>query len=474
MITAQSRFAARTLAFAALATAAALLVASAPPAVGRFAAPAATALLLFLGFVLLLHRQLGDDLVGDLGFLYSGFVLAYTLIPAAAFVWADLDGGSPLAALMPDYNKLAQHLWRHTLFLGGFISAYLLGRGIWRRSIVRKPARGQDRDQRTIITVSVVLAVALAAMLLMSAPVSSYYDHHTRYDHLPWLQRKMLSVCIRLSLGMYCVLLVFLFRNFRRYRFLIPLVVVSIVTFEVVYTFGARIQALIVLLQALCLYHFTVKRVSLKRVALAFALCAAIFSAIEVARPLSQESEVGAASLLEGGLKPASEFGAVFYPSFHLYEERANGSLPPREWPMLFNDAISLVTFGAFNRWNPMNWYARNYYPTVEIPPFTVGPIAESALWGGEVDLLLRAVLNGLFFAAIMGWFVKRANEWWALSIYAYCYATAILTIKYSVLLHLTLIEKNLLPTLFLVFLVRVIRWRGEVSTAKQLSSGTS
>jgi hypothetical protein len=190
-----------------------------------------------------------------------------------------------------------------------------------------------------------------------------------------------------------------------------------------------------------------------------FMLLGAVFSAVEVVRQFGGDIQEARSSVADQGFKPASEFGAVFFPGYHLYEERAHDELPPREWPMFFNDAVSLVTFGDFSRWNPMAWYASNYYPEAEVAPFTMGPIADSAMWGGEWDLLIRGLVNGLFFAYIMRWFVRHRDEWWGLSVYVYCYATCILTLKYSVFLDLSLIEKNLLPTLLLVHVVRVTRY---------------
>ncbi len=157
-------------------------------------------------------------------------------------------------------------------------------------------------------------------------------------------------------------------------------------------------------------------------------------------------------------MKPAGEFLSVFYSGFHLYAERAQGTLPVREWPMFFTDIISLFTFGSFTRWNPMDWYTRNYVPDADVAPFTLGPIADSAMWGGEADLLVRAMVNGLFFALLMRWFLRHKDRWWGVSIYVYCYATCILTLKYTVLVHLNLIEKNLIPTLLLVQAARVLR----------------
>jgi len=228
----------------------------------HYLAPSLASIGVFVGFALLLRRQVGGDIFGELGFLYVGFIVAYTVVPAFAFAVTGLDEGGPLAQLLPEASELGKHLWRQVLFEAGVAGAYLLLRG---RRTVSGPiiAYGRERDDRTLVVVVVVIAVSLSSAMLLSAPVSNYYEHYVRYDHLPWLLHKFVSLCIRLSLGLYAVLLVFLFRNYQKYRLIIPVVVTAICAYEIVYSYGARIQALIVLLMAMCLYHFTVRKVSL-------------------------------------------------------------------------------------------------------------------------------------------------------------------------------------------------------------------
>jgi hypothetical protein len=424
----------------------------------QYLAPSFASIGVFVGFAVLLRRQVGGDLVGELGFLYVTVTMVYTVLPAFAFVVTGLDENGPLAQLLPEASELGKHLWRHVLFETGVAGSYLLGRG---RGAVSGPivAHGTERDDWALVVVVAVIAVSLASTILFSAPVSNYYEHYVRYDHLPWLLHKFVSLCIRLSLGLYVVLLVFLFRNYQRYKLVIPVVVTAICAYEILYSYGARIQALIVLLMAMCLYHFTVKPISLKIMAVAGVGMTALFTAVEVLRLLQSDWASAPSALVEAGSKPAGEFLAVFYSGFHLYAERAQGTLPLREWPMFFYDIISLFTFGAFTRWNPMAWYARNYAPDADVAPFTLGPIADSAMWGGEADLLLRAVVNGLFFAFLMRWFVRHKNRWWGLAVYVYCYATCVLTLKYTVFVDLNLIEKNLIPTLLLTQAARVVRF---------------
>lgn len=118
---------------------------------------------------------------------------------------------------------------------------------------------------------------------------------------------------------------------------------------------------------------------------------------------------------------------------------------------MFFNDFITLVTPNDFTDWNPQFWYAKAYFPDAVVPPETMGPIAESAIWGGEWDLLLRSLINGAFFAYIVRWFIRRRDKWWGIAVYVFCYATCILTLKYSVFHHLNPLFKTFLPTILLV-----------------------
>ena len=79
-----------------------------------------------------------------------------------------------------------------------------------------------------------------------------------------------------------------------------------------------------------------------------------------------------------------------------------------------------------------------------------MGVIADSAIWGGELDLLTRSLINGAIFAFLTRWFLQRREKWWALTIYIYCYATCIMALKYSVFYQLTPLVRVLLPTLLL------------------------
>ena len=348
-----------------------------------FLLPTLAIIIIFVLFSMVLKFKVGDNLFGELGFLYLGLVVAYTVIPAFTFMFGSLNPGDPLALLLPAPSELAIHLWRHVLFAFGVATGYLLvrGRKIPKLITIKDPT---GKNSHTIVFLIGIIAICNIILILMSAPVHSYYDNYTRYDHLPLFVHKFVSVCIRLKLGIYSVLITFLFLNYKKYKLMIPIIVTILCLYEIIYSFGSRIETLIILLETICLYHYTVKSITVKKGLVACVALLMLFSAVELLRTVEFNLNSAEEEVLQEGFKSASELNSVYLTGFHLYSERAQGVLPPTEWPMFFNDFISIVTFGDFTRWNPMEWYARNYYPDAVVAPFTLGPIADSAIWGGR------------------------------------------------------------------------------------------
>lgn len=427
------------------------------PEVSLLLTPTLAAVAVFVMFAAAMQGQLGGNLFGEIGFVYLGWAVVYTLVPGLGLAWGSADDTSPLALLLPAPEELGTHLWRHVLFIASVAMGYLLARGnhkIPERIEIADPAHSSH--WMVAILLGVIVACILC-MLLLSAPVTNYYEHYVRYEHLAWPVRKFISLCVRLNIGFYSVLLVLLFLNYQKYRWLIVIVVIAICVHETTYSLGSRILSLMILLQVACLYHLVVRKISLARGLAVCLLLGVLFTALEFLR--ETEFDLGAAQsrISDEGLKTAGEFGAVFLTGFHLYAERAQGSLPPTDWPMFFSDFVSLVTFNDFTLWNPMEWYARNYYPEAVVAPMTLSPIADSAIWGGETDLFLRGLVNGAFFAAIVRCFLRFRDKWWSLLIYVFCHAASIITLKYSVFYLLTPLLKTMLPALLVFAFIRRI-----------------
>lgn len=423
--------------------------------------PSLVTIIVFIVFSIILKRKVGDNLFGELGFVYLSLAVAYTIFPAFTFLAVDLNLASgwvweKLALLLPSPRELGVHLWRHVIFVTTVGAGYLLFRG--------RVTHPQDLTENTsetssylVVFLIAMIFVCILSVAVLSAPVKTYIDNYTRFDHLSWLSLRYAYACMALKTGSYFVLMTILFWNYKKFKFWIIVLIPILCVYELTYSLGSRIETLAILLGVVCLYHFFVKNITIKMGLISLFAIALLFSVVELFRSSGFDSSVAQDTLSREGGMPASEFGAVYFTSFHLYSERVQGALPHREWPMFFNDFISIAPFVDHTKWNPQYWYARHYFPDSIVPPQTMGPIAESAIWGGEVDLIIRGLINGAIFAYLVRWFLSRKTKWWAVVVYVYCYANCVMTLKYSIFYQLTPLLKILLPTLLVVWVVKKI-----------------
>lgn len=411
-------------------------------------------LVLYFLFIYVYKINTGNYLIADLGFVYSSYIFLFTIIPCINII-SGLKDNDPIYLLFPDENKVIEALWRQIIYFIFFTISYLLLRGKNKiKFIVNKK---NYYCSQTIIFLVVLLFFSYSYLILLSSPVENYYESYTRYDNLPWALKKIASLSIRVKMATYILILTFLFLDYKRFKYFIPIFVISSGVFEIIFNYGARIQFFIILMQAIFLYSIIIKPVSFRRLALIGAFLIVGLTAVQIIR-LIDFQELGRffETPITEIISLPWEFNSVYYPNLHLYIERSSNNIPDVPILMFFNDFISLFTFGDFTKYNPMDWYFRQYHPDALVAPYTIGPIAESALWGGEFDLIFRATLNGFFFAFITRWFLERQNKWWALGIYTFFCASSLLTLKYSIFFNLILLTKTLFPVFLLVYLYRL------------------
>jgi hypothetical protein len=413
--------------------------------------PIVVTILFYSFYTILLKKVNGENLFCDLGFIYCSLLVLYTVIPGLVLVYGATKPGDPIAVMLDTLSititDLNIHLWRHFLFLFCFSIGYLFFRGKGKF----EPIAINKSVHFSIVSLIITIIICLFFLSVLSSPVKTYFDNYTRYDHLSVPLRKIVSVLIRFKGGFYVILMTLLFLNYKKYKVYIFISALLICMYELLYSHGSRIIIFIILLQVFFLYNYLVKVLSVKKLISYALLLLMFFSVIEIIRLLDGNVEGTKEVISEDGIKPPGELGALFITSFHLYSERKNGTLPKREWSMFFYDIISPFSFNADTSLNPMYWYAKYYFPESVVPPFTIGPIAESAIWGGEIDLFFRGLINGAYFAFIVRWFLIRKGKWWAVATYAFLFSYSVITLKYSVFFYLTPVFKDLLPTLIFV-----------------------
>lgn len=415
-------------------------------------------LFLYIIFNAIYKIKVGRYIITDLGFIYSSYLFLFTIIPCINII-VGLKEADPIYLLYPTENELIDALLRQILYFTIFNLSYILLRG--NRKIV---FTGNDNNYRcvpTIIFLIGILIFSYSYLFLLSNPVENYYEAYIRYDNLPWVLKKIASLCIRFKMAAYALILTFLFLDYKRFKYLIPIFVISSGVYEIIFNYGARIQFFIIIVQAILLYSIIVKPISFKMLGSIGTFLIVGLTAVQIIRLMDFDSLGKFDDIpISNFISLPWEFNSVYYPNLHLYMERLSNNITNVSFPMFFNDFISLFTFGDFTEYNPMDWYHQQYHPDALVAPYTIGPIAESALWGGELDLIFRAMLNGFFFAFITRWFLKRQNKWWALVIYTFFCAISLLTLKYSVFFDLIILTKTLLPMLLLTYLFRLFIYK--------------
>lgn len=427
--------------------------------------PMIASVALFVLFSYVLRFRIKADLFGEIGFIYMTLSLAYTIIPAVKFLMLGLDIPPQFdvlnfAALSPRPTELGAHFWRHVLFISGVGTGYLAVRRkrLTPGSSHVKPERGNGC---AIVIIAVIVGICICALMFLTGKAFSYHEHYMRLENLSWFIRRFVYICLMFKNGGYFILLGLMFRQYRKYRLLIFAFVPLICAFEIFYSRGSRIVAFTILLAFAGFYHFCVTPISIKKGAAVLIILAVVFSGVAIIRHSNNDLGKAQFEMITGKTIRAAEFDVVFMTGFHLYDERRHGTLPPRDWQMFFQEFFSMIPFIDHTKYRSPYWYARNYFPNAFIPPTTMGIIADSAIWGGEFDLLIRSLINGGLFALLMRWFLKRRRKLWALTIYIYCYATCILTLKYSLFIQLpSLVQELLLPVLFAGILLQLPMFR--------------
>ncbi len=405
----------------------------------------------------MLEAKVKFGMVADIGFLYCVIVSLYTIVPGISFIFFDLSElrgftWQTLITLQATNIGIGQHMMRHVLFLSMFVLSYV---ALYPGNSATQPAgeyesrfgglSGQLTDRIVVVSLFLI-GLILVVVVVSSGSVDSYIDHYTRFSHLGYFERKLMSVFLRIKAGLvFCVFPV-MFLNYRRYKYIIGILACSLMVFEVVYSSGSRIEAFFLVLYILCLYILLVKRLSLSRIFLFASILVLVFSFLEMLR--SAEFHFGdvVANFEKNSFSPAAEFCSVFSTGYHLYEERNSNQLAEAEWPMFFNDFIMLVMPNDFTRYSPQYWYASIFYPDSAVPPQTNGPISDSAIWGGVFDLAIRGLLNGAVFSLILRTFIRNSAKWWSYAMYAFCYSTSVMVVKYSVFYHLNPLLKTVFP----------------------------
>jgi len=395
-------------------------------------------------------KQLG---ISDPVFIFSSFLTLYTITPVAQTVV-----GFNFFALNSIYSysdfDVFLHASRFILFNFVVIFTYFIFIDIFNNhqsrfsfNIVIFERKKFYNDKYALFVAVFIFLLSFFTLTILAAPVETYYDNYTKYDHLPSSIRTLVSVLKRLYWGILPILVVLVLFNFKEKKIIASFFIVLICAVDLIVSKGSRINTLIVVVQALVVYNLLVSRINLAR--LFYLVLPFIFfmALIELVRLSSGNLDLQELSLVPG------EFNALFFPSIELFKMREIGVLPYYSELMLYKDIYYLIPFFNNPDADPMNWYWVNFHPHAEVAPFTMGPIADSAFFGSWFAIFFRGILLAINIFILRCILLYVSKSWLSFLIFSYCVSISILALKYSVFTYQEQMIKNLLPTL-LIFLI--------------------
>lgn len=388
-----------------------------------------------------------NEAVTQPGTIVVIFYFLYCIIPTLFFL-TNTTEGAPFQWQSFSDEELRAHLLRSVVFLAFLILSLNV---LFRREQPPAYTVKMHVGGFAIIACVSLLIFPLLVLSYLSAPVNHYYDFYTRFDHLTGVAAVVVSVCKRLAWGMTPITLFLLSVRYADSMKMYLLSVSAIVIFLVINSHGARIDAMLAIIQAVCYRALWArKQLSLGHVIALFPLAAIalyILRYVELAR-------LGGGATIEISLVNAlfmapGEFFALLFPSIELY--RLGDDQIVHDYAVYFKDILAIVPFLDVGELDLMYWYWKTFAPSAPVPPYTMGVLADPAILGAWW-LVVEALVIGWLAVAINN--LRMASDPFRLAAFGYLASLGVLVLKYNMLTYVDLLINNFIPAAFLMWII--------------------
>lgn len=409
-------------------------------------------LILNLIFNLKLKNRFGKFRFLELGYHLNLFLSFYIIVPTIIFISSSFTVGDPISYVFNGFtysnsSLFLKHLIRMIVFQLFFIFSYLRIRN---KNIISYKISDFSYKKAFVILFSLILVICYVILFGLSNDFDGYIESYKRYDHLNRPLRLLVSFIVRFKFAFIVLFLIHFFIYFKNKKIVLSFGFFILLLVESKYSSGARISVLFLIFQGFGLYALIIGFPRIKNLVIAFLTTLILFTIIEKTR---FNNEIGNENNELITFLPG-EFGAVFFTSYHLYQEREDNQLPAKSYKMFFFDFIApFIPNASISDIDPIFWYQKAYFPLSEVPPFTLGPIANTAIWEGEIGLVLRAYFCGFLLGFFSNYITRNNIRPFCLFIFISIFSTIVMVMKYSIFFHLTQIIKNLILP-YLIFKV--------------------
>lgn len=430
-----------------------LLVTGAGGETGRVLAPAGVALVVGAVFFSALLARSPHFPLDEIGTLYGGAVLLYCVLPLISFAILGSEWyptrDSRIIWLQPTPAEVARIGWYYVLYLSAFAVAYL---------VVRRRAthpRIRVHVPPSLLASVVVLYCAIVVGLLVvnvmyDLRATTYSESYLVQWRLPLAVRQFVHIADGLRMVMELVLLVWMFSDFRRRRWLL-IGWLSFVAFDTVSSGGERTPLVILLVGAMVLYHHMVRPVRVWAAVGGGILVVVLFTALGTYRIYRDARHPTTAS----PTLSAGEFEVLFVNALDMQRRvrvHEVGDVPPQLYAA---DAIAFVPSQLlpFEKMDLSDWYLTRFYPEIKRSGggLVFGIIPQALLGLGWVELLLRGALVGVVFGALHRALVRRSHRVWYVVAYLWVMLTSYQTVRASTFQQISPLVQHMLPGILLV-----------------------
>jgi len=369
-------------------------------------APVVTCGLVTLAFVVYLRRIEGAIPYFEIGAFCAALTFLYCAYPLVVYVvngYSYPESADSRLALMQDRPEdLGFLAWWYVVYLICFCLAYAVARG---RESLRLPLIVTPPDATAIGAILILLVATRLFFAVLGwffdLRVSSYFDQYLVLQRLPLFVRQVAAHVpgIDLTLQMFLVIALCCARR-RRYRIILFAVLLITTASHLIWP-GARVALFAVILAAVAVYAFTVRRIPFRWIVAGAGVGFILMLVMGVARQDEKQPVHRLADLLA----EQTEFEVIFGNAVDLrYIKYLSGGFlarPSLYWSGIF--AMVPQQLLPIEKDTPAAWYVREHYPVYSEMGggLAFGVLSEAVMGHGLVEVVWRGLLVGALFGLL-------------------------------------------------------------------------
>jgi hypothetical protein len=353
----------------------------------------------------------------EIGTVFASIIALYGIYPLFGYLSNGLSYGVLNEARLfrggPTPTDIAAIGWMYVAFLLAFALTYVLLRD---NSSCRTFNISAPPPNVFFIAVMMYATTRTVLVLMGWYYDLSYNDYRELY--LVYQRLPFLGYVEGVSFTLELILLVSLFKSYSRFKW----VIYGWCTSETLATIIAkesRTHLFLLLSTAFVVYHYTVKPLKTRTVALTGFIALLVFLLLGSVRSNANVNEY-----LKNPFSRNSEFESIFANAWDLQSRRDSGTLDNPDLAVYFANFTSVIPqmFLPFEKQNASTWYVTTYFPYHGATggAFDFGVICESIIGFGWPELILRGVVLGIILATVQRRCMRSKTSYWSFCFYVW------------------------------------------------------